>query len=610
MLRHLHRHHWRWYILITIILATYPIVVSLTILGSSLGSLLAGSENLEEARSVLLTNPSEAQRLFTDADKNLTAGVTILQQAPWYTQLLTPLPPFRWQVQLTKASHALAASGTITSALLASYPQSTGATDPSTLLSQSSDQFVRWYSANTASFDALQTQLTTAHTELQAVPNWIIPGHTRDLYTLKTEVTGIADELPFVRTLIGQATQAFGSEDASPHTFLVLFQNDNELRMSGGFFGSYATLTASGGRIRQYRFGEDIYKLDKTFTERTKYHPPDQLATITPNWGFRDSNVGAAGFLPNYSLQIEKFYEEASSQKISGIIYVNSSILENILQVTGPVTLPGANTQVTADTVSDALTQYIEQDYFNDPVHKQINESKSILNDLLPILLAKLHEQPGSTTALLPGLHQALLAKSIQFWSTAPGLESSLQHFLPPDSVPTGNWIKVIQNNLGGLKSSRSVKEDVDIVTHTNLFHGTTQYDVTITRTHEGTGAWPDGENVNYSEIYLPPTASITLLPENHGGKSSLPEADQRALGTFGKEWQTTVEESKEWKRVSFWSTTSVGEMTTYTLGYTLPNTENFNTSLTYLKQAGTANETVRFNGFSYKADSNLSIAL
>jgi len=609
MLKDLHRHRWRWYILGTLILATYPIVVSFTILSSSLGNLLSGTEQLQEARSLLVRNPVLAQEHFTQAQATLNSSLVLLQEAPWYTQLLTPLPPFRWQVRLIKATQALAESGTITSDLLKNFPPLEKTSDPSTLLSQTSTKFFQWYNINTENIQLLDMQINIANTQLQGVPNWIVPGKTAEVYSLKDEVQKIATTLPSIETLVDGTQTAFGAHDTSPHTFLVLFQNENELRMSGGFFGSFATITASGGTIRQYTFGKNIYLLDNPYTAAHPITPPPQLATITTAWGFRDSNIGAPGFLTDYSPQIAQFYTNESGQKIDGTIYIGVSVLEDILNITGPITLPDIG-PVTASTISTTLTKYVEQDYYTNTTNKQIDQPKSILNSLIPLLLNKLRSQPHALEQLVPKLQASVAAKNISFWSSSTSFQNDLNQFLPIDSPQPGNWLKIVQNNIGGLKSSRSVYQQVTIESHTNLFQDSTKYDVTITRTHEGTGAWPDGENINYSEIYLPPAAVVTQLPQNRGGQSALTIADQKALGTLNKQWTTTETDTSSWKKISFWSTTNVAEKTTYNLSYTLPNTDTFNQNLLYLKEAGSTHETLIVNGTSYSVASNITAPL
>jgi hypothetical protein len=610
MIRHLHRHRFRWYILATLIIVTYPVVVSLTLLSSSLGSLLVGTEDLNVAKSLLITNPAESQRLFTQAANTLEQGSTILQQAPWYTKLITPLPPFRWQVQLIKASHALAESGAITSRLSRDYPTLTKASDPSTILAQSSDQFFRWYDKHTLDLDALQLYLSSAETELNAVPNWVIPGHARELYTLKNQVHEINLTVPKTRKLITEIGSAFGSGDSNPHTFLALFQNDGELRASGGFFGSYATLTASGGRIRSYTFGKNIYKLDTPFTSTKKYPAPDQLATITSAWAFRDSNIGSPGFLNDYSPTIKRFYEEESGQAIDGIFYVNVSMLEALLKVSGPITLPSTSTEVTSETISTALTQFVEKDYFQQEANKQVNEPKSILNDLIPLIFEKLQTQSDVLSKLAPALASEIQAKSLQVWSTKQSVNEALSAFMPSDAPLPGNWMKVVNSNIGGLKSSRSITQNVEITTQTNFLRHTITYNVTITRTHEGNGSWPDGENKNYMEIYLPPAAHVRVMPENHGGESSLTPEDRPAVGTTDKKWETHADETSSWKRISLWATTGVGEKTTYTFSYELPAETAFTDAFSYIKQAGSSHETLHINGISYPVTSNLSVRL
>jgi hypothetical protein len=295
----------------------------------------------------------------------------------------------------------------------------------------------------------MQGNIEAADAELQHVPSWIFLHKYRALANLKQRVHQLAATLPKSLAFVSEMQRVLGSNDTHPHTALVIFQNDSELRPSGGFMGSYAVLTASQGTIRSFQLGKDIYKLDKELAARKVITPPPYLQTIAPSWGFRDSNVGK-GFLQDIGTQVASFYEEAGGNHPDVIVWLDLSLLEDILHVTGPVQLPATGEQVTADSISTSLTTYIEKQYWDDDANKIANNPKSIIGDLIPVLLDKLHTTPGGMSTLPAIIAQAASRKSLQLWSSDPGLTAAASVIFPSDSPPKGDWLKIVNTNLGG----------------------------------------------------------------------------------------------------------------------------------------------------------------
>ena len=576
---------------------------------TSLPVTLSGVSQLESATNHITSNPSEASQQYAQASDTIqNALASIRNSGP--LALFAPLPPFRWVVHFDKAAGYLANAGNAASSALATYPSlPTGeVSDINALLSTGSSQFFQWFAAHPDDFNTVKTNLAAADAELSAIPSWIFLTKQAEFEKLANNVHAAHLAIPKAEALISALQEATGSKDSNPHTFLVVFQNNAELRPTGGFLGSYGTLTASSGTIRTFTFGTDIYKLDKPYAATTKISPPDPLKTITNYWGFRDSTIGS-GFLADGAQNIQKFYTAESGQKIDGVIFVDSTVLEDILRITGSITLPDGTAAINATSVNQVLTTDIEQTYYQNPENKATAEPKSVLNQLIPLLIGKLEETPGGFRSLVTDLRTETTRKSIQFWFADATTEQAAVAVQPFDSPQSGNWLKVVNTNIGGLKSSTSVSQAVKITQQESATSNLLTQTIDISRKHTGTGAWPDGTNNNYMEVYLPPSAKVTLLPIGQGGKSQLPLDQQQALGTsYGQIVQPHVDTTASWVRVGFWASTPVGGTTTYTLSYTLPLSQVGDTTITYIKEAGEENETLQ--AFSYNGAVNENLTL
>lgn len=563
---------------------------------------LKGAEVASEAAGQLITNPHAAADQFSSASHSFDASLAGLRELPEPAQFPSLIPPFSWYIHLNKAAVYLSRAGVAASSLAAAYPPIQASNDPGSLLAAHSAALGQLIDAHTDQLAALTTAIAQADSELSHVPSWALVTRHSELASLKTRIHELNTGLPQALSFIEEIRQALGKNDSSPHTALIIFQNDSELRPSGGFMGSYAVITGSSGVIRSFKLGTDIYTLDKNLTEDIA--PPPELETISPTWAFRDSNVGA-GFLPEIAPTVADFYSKEAGVTPDFLVFTNLAMLQNLLSITGPVTLPGTTTQLDHDSVGTALATYIEKDYWTTDANVAADAPKSIIGELIPVLLGKLRQTPHALQKIPGYVGQAVATKSLQMWSSNDGLESAVTNLFPSDTPPSGDWIKIVNTNLGGKKSSSNVSQDV-VMTEKEQ-QGWENRTVTITRTHHGTGVFPDDENRNYMEIYLPPGAEVQQPPDGKGGENLLPDAIKTSYGLDNVTWPGETKRTDSWVRVGFWATTSIAEQTQFVLKYRIP--DNLTTGpLQYLKQSGAEQEHLKAFTFNGEVSANLSI--
>ena len=172
-------------------------------------------------------------------------------------------------------------------------------------------------------------------------------------------------------------------------SYLVLFQNDAELRPTGGFLTAYAIFKVNQGKIQALR-SKDIYELDDTI----KSHPkaPDKILVYhkdVKQFFIRDSNLS-----PDFYESIKLFntlYDQ-SSQKIDydGIIAVDTQVLVDTLQILGDTEVRGTVFSAKNDPKYN-IPQVIYRllDEIDRPVGFIKEDRKGILGDLLYVLMQK-----------------------------------------------------------------------------------------------------------------------------------------------------------------------------------------------------------------------------
>ena len=127
-------------------------------------------------------------------------------------------------------------------------------------------------------------------------------------------------------------------QDDTTRKYLILLQNNLELRPGGGFLGQFATVEVKNGEILSYEV-EDSNNLDSTYkSDRLLPEKLQKYLSDTKKWKFRDSN-----YSPNFPTNVENalhFYGlSGRDADFDGVIAINGSIFEDVLKVTGPISL-------------------------------------------------------------------------------------------------------------------------------------------------------------------------------------------------------------------------------------------------------------------------------
>jgi hypothetical protein len=331
--------------------------------------------------------------------------------------------------------------------------------------------------------------------------------------------------------------------------YLVLFQNDTELRPSGGFLGSFADVTIQNGYPIAMDFETNIYKLDKAFTDVITVDPPEPLLKIIEKWAMRDSNW-AADF-KDAAQKVEWFYQQEGGRGVDGVIAINTRVAEDLLKLTGPIEMPEYNTTITAENFLPVVQYKVEKEYFENPENFPANEPKSILKDLAPKLLEK--AMAVDKRALYQLFDDALAEKNLLFYFRNPDLQkiAEEQNWAGRIRYDTAkDYLYIVNANVGGKKSSRNIDQKVSYSVVTKSREATLE----ITRTHKGTGEWPDGENKNFMRVLVPKGSELLFVQKN--GVVITEEVDvgeESGLTSFG-----------------LWVNTAPGSVSSLTLTYRL----------------------------------------
>lgn len=234
-------------------------------------------------------------------------------------------------------------------------------------------------------------------------------------------------------------------------TYLVLFQNNMELRPGGGFIGSYGILSITNGQMETLQIN-DIYDADGQLKE--KIEPPYGLRRYlgASNWFMRDSNYEID--YPRNAIQASQFLQKETGQDVDGVIAIDTTFLQNLLRVLGEVEVQDYNERVNADNFYLLTQTHAEKDFFPGSTQK-----KDFLRSLSNAMTQELFEtREYSYEKLLEQTEKSIREKhmlfafqdaGIQNVFTVNGLSSSLREGRVQDRTTFLDFFSVNDANVG-----------------------------------------------------------------------------------------------------------------------------------------------------------------
>lgn len=296
---------------------------------------------------------------------------------------------------------------------------------------------------------------------------------------------------------------AITKKDDITRTYMIMLQNNYELRPGGGFLGQYAILKVKNGEIIS-SFVEDANLLDQRITAVVT--PPYPFKQIQlKKWKFRDSN-----FSPDFAINADKaqyFYRLAGGrEKFDGVIGVNAFVFDHILDITGPIDMPGYGTY-DSQNASMKLEENVEKPFLGDDVPAELKQNrKAIMKKIAAEIITRISSF-NNVPKLVEFAQTELRDKNIMIWLKDPELQQIVSNVHWDGNVAKdwgSDYIMVVDANLGALKSDywvkRSLEYSVDFTAGPKPI-ATVNYTYNHTAT---TGDWRTSDYHTYTRVLAP----------------------------------------------------------------------------------------------------------
>lgn len=331
-----------------------------------------------------------------------------------------------------------------------------------------------------------------------------------------------------------------------PRTYLVLAQNNAELLPTGGLISVYGVITIQDGRIQE-KFFEDAVSYGGRWLERsdTYIEPPAPLKHyLLKDFGWNLAVSNWSPHFPTAAQDAERFFRLAGGRAVDGVIAINVHTIEELLRVTGPITVEPYGVTVIAENALDTIEEHTRT------AQEPEADRKAFVGVLAEELLSRLmHARPEQWTPLVEALQRLRDGRQLLFFSHdeemqtlahRQGLDGSLE-------TPNGDYLMLVDASVNSTKLNIALEQRIDLTVRIDAL-GNAQHQVTISY-RNNLPAWSKGRDPllvrrlmlgglygGYVRLLAPHSSlleSVTLAGREVGPEEIGTERDKAVFGRF-----------------------------------------------------------------------------
>lgn len=324
----------------------------------------------------------------------------------------------------------------------------------------------------TPKIDDIAENLKLAQKEIDGVnpdhyPAFIAGGKVKNgMITLRTTADEGVAFIDEARPLIKVLPNLLG--EPKEKKYLIVFQNDKELRPTGGFLTAYAIFRVDKGVVH-VEASEDIYTLDDSIPNSDKESAPEPIATYlpkVPNFNLRDTNL-SPDFQESMKTFRELYAKAGRYQDVDGIIAIDTHVLVSVMNILGDIQVGGKTYSVKNDPRCECPQVIYELEETADrPIQDfRSTERKSIIGDLMYEIMNKAFSSSPKLYwgPLVQTGFSEIAKKHVLFSLENPDAQKGLLavnaggRIVPFD----GDYFHLNEANFGGAKSNLFVEQNL-----------------------------------------------------------------------------------------------------------------------------------------------------
>jgi len=303
-----------------------------------------------------------------------------------------------------------------------------------------------------------------------------------DLKAQISDAQALTLEFPAVSAQIKQTftilPTLLGSE--SPADYLVIFQNEKEMRASGGLLTAYGNLTVDKGEFNDDVSAVDMWALEgyvswtlgKDVGYRNIY---GQRMLMERGCGSAYLRAQDSGIYPDLYVVMDTFkdyydmarrYDPVTYPEYDNIIILNTFLASDIVSVVEPIEMPEYGKVITGENLAKEIT------FQTLASGKDPNTRKSFIGDLATAVQEKLKAMPAEDLPkLVKAMIRSIQAKNLAIYSLDSQVQAYLDEFGLSARVEKnfgGDYFNLSEAQVCSLKSNFYIYDEVTQNIHIN----------------------------------------------------------------------------------------------------------------------------------------------
>lgn len=248
-------------------------------------------------------------------------------------------------------------------------------------------------------------------------------------------------------------------------TYMVLFQNNMEIRPTGGFIGSFALVNFNKSKFVDFEV-YDVYDADGQLKGYVASPDAIRVHLGEPAWYLRDANWDPD--FPSSAAKIEWFLQKELGRSVDGVIGIDLSVARSLVSGVGNVYLPDYSKDINVDNFYLETQNAAESNFFPGS-----DKKRNFLTALTRAILLKVTENgiknkinlAKNLLADIDGRHIqiALSDRRLQDFVKKAGLDGSMEMPSCPIKNCHSDFLALVDANVGVNKANYYIQKSINL---------------------------------------------------------------------------------------------------------------------------------------------------
>ncbi|MBP8961002.1 DUF4012 domain-containing protein [Patescibacteria group bacterium] len=256
--------------------------------------------------------------------------------------------------------------------------------------------------------------------------------------------------------------------DGKELRYMIIMQNDKEIRPTGGFWTNYATFKIRNAMLNSDFSSHDMYSIDEILLAIDSWYDfPDAPPAYERYLKVQHLYARDTNFSPDFPSSVAEFmklYNLAMSinpsviKPVDGVFTIDTVVLEDLMEITGPVTVNGFT--------YNSENVVLELEKLASLTLKEQAGRKDILGHLMQAMLINVFESDGNLWPSLieKGIDLMMRKHVLVYMNDEDAQELFTEYGLAGAIAPSKegeDYAFVVSTNLGGDKTNWFVRKSV-----------------------------------------------------------------------------------------------------------------------------------------------------